>query len=227
MKTREEASALAVAMRDIGTQVGLQVRAVISGMDQPLGWAVGNALEVAEAVQTLRGDGPDDLAEVAFTLGAHLLNMGDKTASVEEGVVMMRDNMESGKGLAKFRAFVENQGGDSAFIDNLDLLPQAPVREILHAASDGYISTIDAEAIGRASVDIGAGRAVKSAFIDHSVGFVLHKKIGDHVSLGNALVTIHARTQEAADSIKPALQAAFQVVQTPVAPPPTVLEVIL
>ena len=117
MKTLEEARALATAMRDIGSHVGLQVRAVISGMDQPLGWAVGNALEVAEAVQTLQGRGPTDLAEVSFTLGAHLLHMGGKVDSVESGIEMMRGNLASGKGLAKFRDFVRNQGGDPAFIE--------------------------------------------------------------------------------------------------------------
>ncbi|HET6313634.1 MAG TPA: thymidine phosphorylase, partial [Chloroflexia bacterium] len=163
MKTIEEARELAVAMRDIGTNVGLQVRAVLSGMDQPLGWAVGNALEVAEAVQTLKGEGPEDLTEVAFTLGSHLLHMAGKVADVDEGVEMMRRALNSGGGLRKFRQFVENQGGDPSFVDDPLLLPQAPVRRHLLAQNSGSVSSIDAEIIGRASVEIGAGRAVKGA----------------------------------------------------------------
>ncbi|HYO50611.1 MAG TPA: thymidine phosphorylase, partial [Chloroflexia bacterium] len=201
MKTIEEARDLAVAMRDIGTNVGLQVRAVLSGMDQPLGWAVGNALEVAEAVQTLKGEGPEDLTEVAFTLGSHLLHMAGKVADVDEGVEVMRRTLHSGDGLRKFRQFVENQGGDPSFIDDPLLLQQAPVRRHLLAQYSGYVSSIDAEIIGHASVEIGAGRAVKDARIDHSVGFVIHKKIGDRVEEGDSLATIYAASEGDAQRI--------------------------
>lgn len=226
MKTQESARQLATTMRDIGRDVGLQVRAVISGMDQPLGWAVGNALEVGEAVQTLQGQGPADLQEVAFTLGAHLLHMGGKVQSVEEGVTLMGETLASGKGLEKFRQFIENQGGNPAFIEDLSVLPQAPVHLDLPAELEGYVASIDAEAIGRASVEIGAGRAVKSEQIDFAVGFVVHKKIGDAVSVGEPLTAIYARTREAAEQIKPALRAAFQVSREPVERPPVILEVI-
>ncbi|HEY0071885.1 MAG TPA: thymidine phosphorylase, partial [Chloroflexia bacterium] len=128
MKTMESTRALATTMRDIGRDVGLQVRAVISGMDQPLGWAVGNALEVGEAVKTLRGEGPDDLLEVSTTLGAHLLDMAGRVGSIEEGMAQLRETLSSGRALAKFREFIEGQGGDSRFIDDLSLLPQAPLK---------------------------------------------------------------------------------------------------
>lgn len=226
MKTRQQAHDLAVTMRDIGQSVGLGVRAVLSGMDQPLGWAVGNALEVNEAVLTLKGEGPEDLAEVAYTLGAHLLHMAGKAESVEEGVSIMRDTLRSGKGLEKFRQFVENQGGNIAFIDDPLKLPQAPVRYVVPSPSAGYIAAIDAEAVGQASVEIGAGRKTKGASIDHSVGFILHKKIGDPVAKGEPLLTIHASTQQAAQALAPTLQAAYQFSNAPVEPPPLVLEVI-
>ncbi len=226
MKTQEAARELATTMRDIGKDVGLQVRAVISGMDQPLGWAVGNALEVSEAVQTLQGRGPADLQEVAFTLGAHLLHMGGKVGSVEEGVGLMRETLAAGRGIEKFRQFVQNQGGNPAFIDDLSLLPQAPVQVNMLAELEGYVASIDAEAIGRASVEIGAGRAVKGQQIDFAVGFVVHKKIGDSISPGDPLVTIHARTHEAAEHVKPILRQAFQVSDGSITPPPVVLEVI-
>ena len=226
MKTLDEARALAESMRDIGASVGLQVRAVLSDMDQPLGWAVGNALEVAEAVQTLRGEGPADLTEVALTLGGHLLNMAGRTSSVEEGVKALRETLESGRGLAKFRQFVAGQGGDPAFIDDLSLLPQATVRRELGCRQDGYLASINAEAIGKASVEIGAGRAVKNAPIDHSVGFVLHRKVGDRVRAGDSLLTIHAASEAAADAVTDELYAAFSFSGTPVEAPPVVLGVI-
>ena len=226
MKTLEEARQLALSMRDIGKDVGLQVRAMLSGMDQPLGWAVGNALEVAEAVRTLKGQGPPDLVEVACTIGAHLLHMAGRVPSVDDGMPIMQQALESGRALDKFRQFVENQGGDASFIDDTSLLPQAPVRRELAATDNGYVASIDAEVLGRASVEIGAGRAVKGAKIDHAVGFVLRAKVGDRVERGQPLTEVHARTQEAADDALSAIVAAYELSQEPVRVPPTVLEVV-
>ncbi|HEX8599856.1 MAG TPA: pyrimidine-nucleoside phosphorylase [Chloroflexia bacterium] len=226
MKTMESTRELATTMRDIGRNVGLQVRAVISGMDQPLGWAVGNALEVREAVQTLRGEGPDDLLEVSTTLGAHLLHMAGKAGSVEEGMAQLREVLASGRALAKFREFVEGQGGDSSFIDDPTLLPQALLRAEVPATGEGYVTAIDAEGIGKASVEIGAGRAVKSDSIDHSVGFVLHKKIGDTVTAGESLATVHAASQAGLEVASRSVFGAFRIGPQRVEPLPTVLEVI-
>jgi pyrimidine-nucleoside phosphorylase len=226
MKTAEDARNLASAMRDIGSELGLQVRAVISDMDQPLGWAVGNALEVAEAVRTLRGEGPEDLLEVALTLGGHLLQMAGKVSSVDEGKARLRGVLDNGQALDKLRRFVEGQGGDPAFVDDLSLLPQAPIRHELHAQSAGYISLIDAETVGRATLEIGAGRAVKEAGIDHSVGFVLHAKVGDRIEVGTPLATIHAATPESARSIETMLHSAFVVSASPVEKPPTIREIV-
>ncbi|MFL5735472.1 MAG: thymidine phosphorylase [Chloroflexia bacterium] len=226
MKTYDDARSLAVTMRDIGKSFGLQVRAVLSGMDQPLGRAVGNALEIREAVETLQGRGPEDLTEVALTLGAHLLNMAGRASTIEEGVAMLRAAVHSGAGLAKFRDFVANQGGDTAFIDDLSQLPQAPVKLDFPSEAAGYLAALDAETIGRASVDLGAGRLVKGAPIDYAVGFVVHHKIGDAIQPGDTLITIHARTQEAAQQVLPHLKQAVKLSPTPVTPPPTVLEVV-
>jgi pyrimidine-nucleoside phosphorylase len=226
MKTPEQARALAVAMRDIGSSVGLQVRAVISDMEQPLGWAVGNSLEVREAVQTLRGQGPTDLLEVALILGANLLHMAGKASSVDEGKGKLREVLQSGAGLRKLREFVANQGGDPRFIEDPDALEQAPVQHELLAQTEGWIERIDAEAIGLASVEIGAGRKVKTDSIDHRVGFVLHAKIGDQVARGARLATILAASEESAGSIEPAIRAAFKISSRAVQPPPVVMEVI-
>jgi pyrimidine-nucleoside phosphorylase len=226
MKTREDARALAVAMRDIGSSVGLKVRAVISGMEQPLGWAVGNALEVREAVQTLRGEGPADLLEVALVLGSNLLQMSGKVESIEEGQAELREVLRSGAGLQKLREFVVNQGGDPDFIENPGALGSAPVQRELMATSAGWVEGIDAEVIGRASVEIGAGRKVKTDRIDHSVGFVLHAKIGDEVQTGDKLATIHAASEQAADGVEQEIRRAFTMASRPVAPPPVIWEVI-
>lgn len=226
MKTPELARALAAAMRDIGSSVGLQVRAVISDMEQPLGWAVGNSLEVLEAVQTLKGQGPADLLEVALVIGANLLQMAGKASSLDEGKEQLREVLQSGAGLRKLREFVVNQGGDPAFIDNPDALEPAPVQLDMFARTEGWVERIDAEAIGLASVEIGAGRKVKTDSIDHRVGFVLHAKIGDQVAEGAKLVTIHAATQESARNIEPAIRSAFVISSREVQPPPAVLEVI-
>src|SRR5688500_15024291 len=226
MKSVEEARVLAVAMRDIGTKVGLNVRAVVSDMDQPLGLAVGNALEVAEAVETLRGKGPDDLLEVALTLGSHLLVMAGSVQSPDEGKSRLLAVLESGEGLETFRRFVANQGGDLAFIDDLSILPQAPVRVDIESGQRGYISSVDAEALGRASVEIGAGRPVKGAPINHAVGFVLHKKPGDAVEMGEPLLTIHAQDHASAQSVGPVIQNAFQIGPDRPALSATVIEIV-
>lgn len=226
MKTSEQARALAVAMRDIGSSVGLQVRAVISDMEQPLGWAVGNALEVLEAVQTLKGQGPADLLEVALIIGANLLQMAGKASSIDDGKEKLREVLQSGAGLHKLREFVVNQGGDPAFIDNPNALEPAPVQLDMFARTEGWVERIDAEAIGLASVEIGAGRKVKTDSIDHRVGFVLHAKIGDHVAEGAKLVTIHAANEHAAHDIEPAIRGAFVISASEVQPPQVVLEVI-
>ncbi len=226
MKSIEEARALAVAMRDIGAEVGLKVRAILSDMDQPLGLAVGNSLEVAEAVETLKGNGPSDLLDVALTLGSHLLVMAGKAETTEEGADRLNEALNNGSGLELFRRFVANQGGDPSFIDDLTLLPQAPVRVEVRAGRSGYVSSVEAEALGRASVEIGAGRQVKGAAIDHAVGFILHRKPGDAVKTGEPLVTIHASSKESASAIISALEAAFVVGDTPPQLPPTVLEIV-
>jgi pyrimidine-nucleoside phosphorylase len=226
MKTEADARALALAMRDIGESVGLKVRAVLSGMDQPLGQAVGNALEIREALDSLRGGGPQDLLEVAVTIGANLLEMAGRASSVDEGKNILQEALASGAGLAKFREFVENQGGDASFIDDPDRLPKAPIERDLPAPSGGYIAAFDAEIIGRASVDIGAGRKFKGDSVDHSVGFVLRAKLGDKIESGQPLITIHARDEQSAEDAIPELLRAIVIRQERVEVPPVIMDVV-
>lgn len=226
MKTLDSARALAEAMRDIGSNVGLQVRAVLSEMDQPLGWAVGNALEVREAVATLRGEGPDDLVEVSLIIGANLLQMAGKARTIDEGKEILLECLKSGAGLRKLREFVEYQGGDAAFIDDTSLLPAAPVKHEITASESGWLAGIVAETAGYASVEIGAGRKKKSDSIDHGVGFVFHVKTGDAISPGTPLVTIYAASEEDAKRIEPMLRSAFVLSSAPVEKPPVVIDVV-
>jgi pyrimidine-nucleoside phosphorylase len=226
MKTLEDASALAGAMRDIGREVGLSVRAVISGMEQPLGMAVGNALEVREAIQSLQGSGPDDLREVAYELGANLLQMTRRAGSRVEARQLLAQALTSGTALEKFRAFVANQGGDPGVVDRPELLPEAPVRAPVLSPADGYVSRIDAEVVGRASVELGAGRKTKGDPIDPAVGFVLHRKVGETVRRGEALATIHAANDDAAARVGISLRGAFALSDEPVATPPVIVETV-
>jgi pyrimidine-nucleoside phosphorylase len=226
MKNEDDARALAIQMRDIGLSVGLQVRAVLSGMDQPLGWAVGNALEVREAVETLMGKGPQDLLDVVSVLGANLLQMSGRANSVDEGVALLQATLRSGAGLSKFREFVQNQGGDASFIDDLTRLPQAPVRREMVAPRDGFLAAIDAETIGKVAVEIGAGRRIKGEAIDYSVGFVLRAKLGARVEKGQELLTIHARDKDSALQAEAELLTGFRIADAPIVVPPVIIDVV-
>jgi pyrimidine-nucleoside phosphorylase len=226
MKTLAEARALAQAMVAIGHEAGLQVRAVISDMAQPLGFAIGNALEVREAIATLRGHGPADLLDLALVLGNELLAMAGQGESDEARRARLLDGLQSGAALAKLRAFVVNQGGDGTYIDDPDRLPTAPVQTPLPAPQDGTIAAIDAEALGRATVALGAGRATKADTIDHAVGIVLARKVGETVRAGEPLLIIHARDDAQVATVTPALLAAYRWHAGPVERPPLVKDII-
>jgi pyrimidine-nucleoside phosphorylase len=192
MKDEESSFELAKAMVDIGTHVGRNTIAVITEMDQPLGFAVGNALEVKEAIDTLRGEGPEDLTELCLTLGAHMLVLGDKANNAEEARDILTDIIASGKGIEKLKELIEAQGGNPEFVTNPDLMPSPEIIEPVKAAKTGYVKEIKADDIGRAALVLGAGRETKESIIDLSVGIVIHKKIGDYVLEGEAIATIYA-----------------------------------
>ncbi len=226
MKTLDDAQALARAMVAIGHEAGLQVRAVISDMAQPLGFAIGNALEVREAIATLRGRGPADLLELSLVLGNELLAMAGQGASDDERRTRLLAGLHEGTALAKLRAFVVNQGGDGATIDDPDRLPTAPVQTPLLALQGGTIAAIDAEALGHATVTLGAGRFTKGESIDHAVGIVLARKVGDTVEAGEPLLTVHAQDDAQVATVTPGLLAAYRWSAGPVARPPLVKDII-
>lgn len=193
METLEEARKLSILMVSIGRLSGRKVVALLSDMNQPLGCAVGNALEIAEAVETLRGAGPKDFHEHCLVVGAHLLKASGKVSSLGEGRTMAETALQNGSALEKFRMLVQAQGGDVRVIDDLNLLPKAPVIKTLTTVQVGWISGIHAREIGETVIALGGGRAKKTDSIDHSVGIVVHAKVGDHLNAGDALLTIHAK----------------------------------
>jgi len=227
MKTVEEAETLARAMVGIGTLVGRRTAAVISDMDQPLGLSIGNALEVAEAIATLRGEGPNDLETICLALAVHMVVLGGKAETEAEALELLRSKLRSGEALAKFREFVAAQGGDPAVADDPARLPAAPVRVEATAAAAGFVQAVDAEELGLAAMTLGAGRAAKDDAIDYAVGLVLSRKVGDRVEAGETLAVLHAaaddhRAKEAAERVR----AAYRIADTPSAPRPLLLSVV-
>ena len=202
MKTIDDAERLAHAMVEIGNEVGRQTMAVISDMSQPLGYAIGNALEVKEAIDTLKGHGPKDLTELVLTLGAQMVVLAKKATDLEEARAMLEEAINNGTAFETFRTFVINQGGDVDMIDHPELLPSAKYEIELLAENSGYIERIFAEEMGVAAMQLGAGRATKEDVIDLGVGLVLHKKVGDKVEKGESLVTIYTQHNDISSIIQ-------------------------
>lgn len=202
MKDIEGAKELAHAMVQIGNGAGRKTIAVISDMSQPLGFAVGNALEVKEAIDTLKGQGPKDLEELCLTLGSQMVYLGGKAETTEEAREKLLEAMKSGKAIETFKTFVAAQGGDDSIIDHPEHLPTASYTFEVEAKEDGFVSEIIANEIGIAASMLGAGRITKESEIDLAVGLVLNKKVGDEVKKGDSLVTIHSNREDVTDVIE-------------------------
>lgn len=216
MKELEDAKELAQAMVQIGNGAGRNTIAVISDMNQPLGFAIGNALEVKEAIDTLRGNGPDDLHELCLTLGSQMVYLANKATSIEEARTMLEEAMQSGKAIEKFKTFIASQGGDASVVDQPDNLPTASQQIEVRAERDGYISGIVADEVGIAASMLGAGRITKESTIDLAVGLVLQKKVGDRVKQGDTIVTIHSNKEDVAEVMDKIQQAYTIADQAPV-----------
>lgn len=195
MKTVDDSFALAKAMVDIGTNVGRNTVGVVSDMDQPLGYAVGNALEVKEAIDTLKGHGPEDIHELCMVLGSNMLVLAGKANNTEEARVKLENCIKDGSAFEKLREFVIAQGGDVSMIDNPELLPAANYRVEVKAKEEGYISKIVADEIGTAALILGAGRETKESSIDLSVGIMIRKKVSDYVKKGDVIAVIHGNDE--------------------------------
>lgn len=220
MKTEEEALALASLMVDIGQDLGRLVRAVISDMNQPLGRAVGNALELREALDTLHGQGPADLRQHCLTLAGQMLLLAGQARHAAEATAHLERLLDNGQALAKFREWIAAQGGELAGVDDPTRLPAARYIEEVAAPCSGYVAGLNAREVGLTAMLLGGGRAKKGDRIDHAVGVVLHAKIGDQVVKGQPLLTLHANDEARLLDARQRLLAAYEWSQEPVEPPP-------
>lgn len=202
MKTLEDAESLARAMVNIGNNVGRNTMAIISDMGQPLGNAIGNALEVKEAIETLQGQGPKDLTDLVLTLGSQMVVVGGKAQDLAEARTLLENAIADGSALARFKTFIENQDGDGSVVDDVSKLPQAQYQIDYPATKSGVVTEIVANEVGVASMMLGAGRQTKEDDIDLSVGIVLNKKVGDKVKAGESLLTIHSNREQVDDVIE-------------------------
>ena len=202
MQAEDDALALAREMVKIGNNAGRNTIAVVSDMDQPLGFAVGNALEVKEAIDTLRGEGPADFVELCMTLGSQMLIAGGRAKTDVEAKAMLQQVIEDGSALKKLAEFVEAQGGDSAAVYDTTKLPQASIIESVEAPQSGYISKIACAEVGICSLILGGGRETKESEIDLAVGIVLTKKVSDYVEKGDIIAYIHANDAKKLQSAK-------------------------
>jgi len=220
MQTLDDARELAATMTAIGQLAGRKVKTMLSDMNQPLGIAVGNVLEVKEALDMLRGGGPDDFREHCLAASAEMLVLGGRAASVAEGRALAEEAVRNGSALAKLRQLVAAQGGDVSCVDHPEKMEKARFIETVNSPESGYLSQVHARLIGEASVDLGAGRAKKGDPVDHAVGFEILHKVGDHIRAGEPLFVVHANdTGKLAAAIK-AVMKAHTFSQTPVQPLP-------
>jgi len=224
MSNLKDARMLADLMVKIGELAGRKVVALLSDMNQPLGCAVGNALEVREAIDTLRGGGPDDFREHCLRVAVRMLALGEVAADEQAGRALAEQSLADGSALAKFRQLVGAQGGDVSYVDDPAKLPRAALVEVVNAPRSGSLSQVQARAVGEASVALGAGRAQKGDPVDHAVGFVIHHKVGDRVEKGEPLFTVHASDQKRLDAAIATVLAAHVIVDHPVPPLPLFYE---
>ena len=226
MKTYEDARKLAETMVKIGNGAGRKTYAVISDMNQPLGYAVGNILEVKEAIEALKGRAPEDLNDACMTLAAYMLLGAGRVSSVSEAKELLAEVVRSGAALTKLAEFVEAQGGDKRYVYEPELFPKAKLTREVKAQTEGYISAMNTEEIGLTSLLLGGGRETKESEIDLTVGIVFEKKIGAKVSSGDTIAVLHGNDEEKLSAAVTKLQNAVTVGQTPVVPVPHILGVV-
>lgn len=226
METLEEGRALAETMVNIAKLADRQAVALLSDMNQPLGNAVGNALEVKEAIETLHGGGPDDFRAHALEVASQLILLGEAATSIEAARDLAIQKLQDGSAWEKFRLLVEAQEGDLAFVDQPDKLPTANLIEPLLAPQAGYLQTVNARVVGETSVAIGAGRAKKEDSIDSAVGIIVHQKVGDKVEKDQPLFSIHANEQNKLDSAKENLLTSLSFSDHPVDPLPLFYDIV-
>lgn len=223
MKTEERARELAEALVRVGTAAGKRVVALLTDMSGPLGATIGNAIETREAIEVLRGTGPEDLVECTLALGAEMLVLGRVANSEMEAREKLRAAISSGQGARVFEKMIEAQGGDPRVVEDLSRLPQAPAHVVVHAPHEGVVASIDCLELGLTAVAMGAGRTRADLPVDHAVGIEVLAPRGTKVASGQGLARLHVRTHAAAEAIGPRVQKAFRLAHAAEAPVPLVL----
>jgi len=225
MKSEKEARELAQELKRVGNALGKKVVCVLTDMDQPLGTAIGNALEVHEAIETLSGRGPRELREVAMSLGATMVTLGEAASDQDEARAMLKEALVSGRALHKFAQWIEFQGGDPDVVKHPELLPQAMYSRPVAAVQTGYISAFDAESVGRAAMLLGAGRITTDDTIDPGAGIRLHKRKGNHVSIGETIATLFTSDEQLFISAEERFLSSVKISKEPVSTKSTFIPV--
>lgn len=226
MKNTEEARKLANTMIQIGKLTNREIICVLTNMNEPLGYAIGNSLEVIEAVEFLRGTMPEDLKQVVFELGAYMLQLAGKGDNLEENKNKLLENIKNGKAYGKFIELVKNQGGDIAYLENIEKFQKASYIEPIYSQDNGYIQEIDSKEVGKLAGILGAGREKKEDKIDPSVGIILTKKVADEVKENDVLAYIHANDEEKLREVKERLKEIIKISQQSMIKEKTIWEVI-
>lgn len=225
MQSKERAEELAEEMIEIGRLANKETVCVLTNMDEPLGYAVGNSLEVIEAIQSLKGDMPEDVKKVVLELGAYMIKLAGKGEDIEENKARLLENIENGKGYEKFIQLVENQGGDASYIRDTNQFPKANYIENVYSQKSGYIQSMHAKEIGKIVCDLGAGRIRKEDSIDNTVGIILNKKVSDKVEKEDLLVTIYANSKEKLEEAKKKLLEVIKIEEQEIEKPKMILEI--
>ena len=225
IQSKERAEELANEMIEIGRLANKETVCVLTNMDEPLGYAIGNSLEVIEAIQSLKGDMPEDVKEVVLELGAYMVQLAGKGEDIEENKVRLLENIENGKGYEKFIQLVENQGGDSSYIKDTNQFPKASYIENVCSQKSGYIQSMNAKEVGKIVCDLGAGRIRKEDSIDNAVGIILNKKVSDKVEKKDVLVTIYANSREKLEEAKKNLLDVIKIEDEEIEKPEMILEI--
>jgi len=224
MKNLPDARALAQSLHRIGHAQGVRTEAVLTSMDTPLGRAAGNSLEIIESVEVLRGNAPGEVETLSVHLAARMVRLAGIAATLEEAEKKVREALTSGRGLEKFRAIIERQGGDARIVDDYRLLPIAEKTQMFRATRSGIVSSIHAERIGIGSMILGAGRERAEHKVDHSVGVVLHTALGRHVKAGESLLEIHYNDPQRLQQALPLFEQAFEIGDNPSPQTPLILD---
>lgn len=226
MQSKEKAEELAEEMIEIGRLANKETVCVLTNMDEPLGYVVGNSLEVIEAIQSLKGDMPEDVKDVVLELGAYMVKLAGKGENIEENKARLLENIENGKAYEKFIQLVENQGGDSSYIKDINQFPKASYIENIYSQKSGYIQSMNAKEIGKIVCNLGAGRIRKEDSIDNAVGIRLNKKVSDKVKKEDVLVTIYANSKEKLEEAKQNLLEVIKIEEQEIEKPKMILEII-